>query len=65
MRLILSADEVMQRALEYMGISSDKQATRSYTSNLVDFKGHYGASPAVLAEMWEDLCTTDINEAKL
>lgn len=65
MRLILSADDMMARALTYMNMPPEKQARRSPASNLEDFKCHYGASPGVLAEMWEDLCTTDIDGAKL
>jgi hypothetical protein len=65
MRLILSPDAMMARGLAYMGITLDKQARRSSKSNWDDFRCHYGASPMVLAEMWEDLCTTTIDEAKL
>lgn len=65
MAVVLSPDDVMARALTYMGISVKKQATRSSDANLSDFKSHYGASPVVLAEMWHDLCTTNIGDAML
>lgn len=48
-----------------MGISREKQGRRSFKANFDGFKNHYGASPVVLAEMWHDLCSTSIDDAKL
>lgn len=65
MFLVLSANDVTERGLTYMGISREKQVRRSSKANVDVFKNHYGASPVVLAEMWYDLCSTDIDDAKL
>jgi hypothetical protein len=62
---VLSTTDVTQRGLTYMGMSLEKQGRQSFKANFRSFKSHYGASPVVLAEMWHDLCSTTIDDAKL
>lgn len=62
---VLTADDIMREGLLYMNFSVAKQASRSYDKNWVEFKKHYGVSPTVVAEIWHDLCTTDIEKSKL
>ena len=62
---LINANQVMLLGLSYMGFSTAKQASRSYDKNSVEFKKHYGLSPHVVAQIWHDLCTTDIEESKL
>ena len=48
-----------------MNFSRGIQATKAYRTNWLEFKHHYGASPGVVAVIWNDLCTTDIAASKL
>ena len=62
---VYTADDIMMTGLLCMNISREIQATRSYSQNEDWFKKHYGLAPHVVAVMWEDICTTDIEEVKL
>ena len=64
-RQVLTADRLMCAGLEFMSFSIEKQARRSYDANSKKFKKHYGLSPSVMAAIWDDLCTTNIEESKL
>ena len=61
----INANQVMLLGLSYMGFSKVQQASPSYEKNSVEFKKHYSLSPHVVAQIWHDLCTTDIEESKL
>lgn len=61
----LEADEIMRKGLERMGIDASTQARRSHHTNWELYKKHYGVAPVVAANVWNDLCTTDIEDAKL
>jgi hypothetical protein len=63
--LLLTADEFMQKGLELGGFDIQRQARVGRITNLECFKGLYGSNPIVYAQMWEDLQTTDIAEARL
>ncbi len=63
--MLLSPDLVLEKGLEAVRISKDAQESRSKSSNKKDFKSYYGSSPLNIADMWYDLCNTNIPDASL
>jgi hypothetical protein len=59
---IISAKDVLRKGLRLVGIRINGRS-KDLTNTL--FGKHYGSSPTVLAEMWDDLQTTEIPEARL
>jgi hypothetical protein len=55
----------MQKGLGYIGIGREQQAKMSHKAKAEDFKAHYGSSPLVIADIWNDLCHTSIEGARL
>ena len=51
--MLLSANDVLNQGLKFMGVRCGRKSQK--TLNL-DFHSHYGSSPLVLAEQWNDLC---------
>ena len=64
-RVVVDADTVMLMGLQCMDVPPEEQARKSFDATWTLFKKHYGASPAVVATIWEDMCTTEIDGAKL
>ena len=62
--LIRTSREMMARGLELAGFDPQRQSVR-YRQNLERFKSFYGSKPIVCAQIWEDLQTTDIEEARI
>jgi len=58
MKIIYSADQVLQRGLLLAGGSRRRLAKQKKSSNIEDFKSFYGSHPVVLAQVWEDLQST-------
>lgn len=65
MVVVLTADEILQMGLALIGFSQQRQANVQRTTNLLRFKAHYGSHPIVYAQIWEDLQTTTIPEARI
>ena len=63
--LILTPDEVLREGLELVGCDYRQQQRVGRATNLVHFKSFYGSNPVVYAEIWEDLQTTDNQEARI
>jgi len=61
---IYTADQLLRIGLKMLGSDEHRQKRQSKKSNLADFKAHYGVYPIVIAQMWEDLQTTTIPEAR-
>jgi hypothetical protein len=59
---IFTPDEILFKGLKFAGLDEAAQK-RQPKSNLTKFKDWYGSSPTVLAVIWEDLQTTDIQQA--
>jgi hypothetical protein len=57
----VTADEFMVLGLKFAG----HPRVKSLLTNLRRFKGWYGASPETCAQIFSDLKTTDINEARI
>jgi hypothetical protein len=66
MVLCLSSSDVLRKGLDYVGFSvKGHQQRMTEKAKLEKFHSHFGSWPFVLASMWSDLCTTDIEEAHL
>ena len=63
--LLYTPDQVLWRGLSLAGMSRQRQRRQKKHVNINDFKAYYGAHPMVLAQIWEDLQTTTIPEARI
>ena len=63
--LILTPDQIMRKGLELCGYDLKRQQRVKRETNLERFKDSYGSHPVVYAQIFEDLQTTDIDEAKV
>jgi DDE superfamily endonuclease len=65
---ILTGDEIMRHGLLLLGYKAeqlDRQSKHRREKHTAMFKGDYGASPQVVARIFEDLQTTNIPSAKI
>lgn len=63
--LILTADEIMEEELLLAGYTTQRQAKVNRKENLARFVSCFGVPPVVLAQLWEELQTTDIEDARV
>ena len=63
--MILSTHDACSNGLEFVGINALSQEVMGETKCVAMFKEMYGSEPAVFADLWWDLSTTDIAEARL
>ena len=62
---ILTSHEIMQLGLTWAGYDRYRQSRVQRATNLTRFKSHYGSLPIVCAQIWEDLQTTELPEARV
>jgi hypothetical protein len=62
---IVTADEIMRQGLELAGFDHRRINSSGRVGNYRRFKAWYGSSPIVYAQIWEDLLTTEIAEARI
>lgn len=60
---IYTPDQVLRIGLKMVGVDCHRQKKQKNSTNLEDFRAHYCVDPIVCAQMWEDLQTTNIQEA--
>ena len=65
MAVVLTVDEFLQKGLDLVGYNDDQQQKVAQAANLMCFKAHHGSNPIVYAQIWEDLQTTNIPEARI
>jgi hypothetical protein len=65
MVVVLTTDEMMRRGLELCGFGLRRQDNSNGAQNLRRFNSLFGSKPIVYAQIWEDLQTTPIPEARL
>jgi hypothetical protein len=63
--VIFSADEILSIGLTVMNFHRGRQENVCRETNLDRFLSHYGSNPAVYAQIWEDLQTTEIEDARI
>jgi hypothetical protein len=62
---ILSPVEMMYRGLGIAGFDEDRVARVQHPLNERRFRSWFGSNPNVCAQIWEDLLTTEIAEARI
>jgi hypothetical protein len=61
--IALTPDEILKRGLLLVGYTRKRIKRAKRKVNLSRFKGHFGSSPRVIAQIWEDLQRTDIQKS--
>jgi hypothetical protein len=62
---IVTSDHIFKHGLALVGFSATRFEKVSRAANLARFRAHYGSNPIVYAQIWEDLQTTEIPEARI
>jgi hypothetical protein len=63
--MIVSPDDMMHQGLELGGFSERQIQNAGLALKYSRFKRHFGSHPVVCAQIWEDLLTTEIVEARI
>jgi len=63
---ILTEVEMLVEGLKLLGWTEEKlNRPKEKRTNVDRFRGHYGADPHVVAQIWEDLQTTSVEAARI
>jgi hypothetical protein len=62
--MIVSPDDMMRKGLKHAGFD-DRSNKANRLHKYRRFKAWYGSDPIVYAQLWEDLVTTEIAEARI
>ena len=62
---ILTPKEITKIGLKLVGFKRQQSQRARRKTNVERFKGFFRASPAVYAEIWEDLQKTNVKEAQV
>jgi hypothetical protein len=65
MIVVFTADETLSMGLKIAGFDTGRQQNVQRETNLERFKDFFGCVPVIYAEIWEDLQTTGIAEARI
>ena len=60
-----TSHEIMRLGLNWTGYDRYRQGRVQHATNIARFQSHYGSTPVVCAQIWEDLQTTEIPEARV
>jgi hypothetical protein len=63
--VIYTPDEILWEGLQVAGFDRSRLRMAGIITNIARFKAFYGASPSDVAIVWEELQTTDVEEALL
>lgn len=63
--MIFTVDQVMRIGLDWAGFDACRRERVIRATNIKRFQSHFGCSPLVCAVIWEDLLTTEIQEARI
>jgi hypothetical protein len=61
--LIYTANDIMKIGLLHVGFNRSRLRRAKKKTNIDRFRGHFGSNPNVIAEILEDLQTTEVEEA--
>ncbi|KAI2492569.1 hypothetical protein MHU86_21990 [Fragilaria crotonensis] len=64
-RILLTADDFLRIGLDWAGFNAFRRENVNEATNIQRFKSHFGSSPIVYANVWEDLLTTEVDEARI
>ena len=62
---VVTPDELFRRGLLLVGFNGARIENVKRSTNLGRFCSHYGSNPIVYVEIWQDLQTTDIPDARI
>jgi len=62
--MIISVDQILKEGLLLLGYTVHQQGRVRQAENLQRFQADFGKPPAVLAAVWNDLQTTDVDKAR-
>jgi hypothetical protein len=65
MLVVYTADEILSIGLSLTRIDTFRQEKVDRETNLDRFRSLLGLNPVVYAQIWEDLQTTDIHDARI
>ena len=65
MLVVLADEQILRKGLEIDGFDDYRQNRVNGDANDKRFRAAFGSSSLVLAEIWEDLQTTDNDEARI
>jgi len=65
MVVILTADQFLHRGLRLVGFDDGQLARARRETKLEDFRSFFGPNPVVLAQIFEDLQTTAVDDARV
>ena len=63
--LVFTAEETRMRGLELVGFDKRRQNKCNLALNNRRFRAHFGSHPMVYAELWYDLQSTNVEDAKI
>jgi hypothetical protein len=63
--LVVTPDELFRQGLLLVGFNGARIENVKRATNLGRFCSHYGSNPIVYAEIWQDLQTTDVPDARI
>ena len=63
--LIYTPDEIMKIGLRFAGYKKRRIRRAKEKTNIERFRGHFGSDPHIYAAIWEDLQTTNVEEARV
>ena len=55
--------EMLRHGLELVGFEQKRRTKVKHLTNIYRFKSHFGSTPFVCAQIWEDLLFTNIPDA--
>lgn len=65
MMAVLTPQEMLERGLRHVGVTPEEWGRRCNRTNVEDFAALYGSNPEVVANLWERLQTTQVQEARI
>jgi hypothetical protein len=62
---VYTANEIMKQGLLLVNYTRRRIKRAKMKRNIERFKGHFGSKPSVIAQIWEDLQTVQVGEARV
>jgi hypothetical protein len=63
--IVFTVQEILKAGLRLVGYKRRRIRRAKYKTNINRFRGHFGSNPDVIADIWEDLQTTEIEDARV
>jgi hypothetical protein len=63
--VVYTADVILRFGLQLVGYTRSRIWRAKKDTNVDQFHGHFGSNPIIYAEIWEDLQTIKVQEARV